>query len=279
MKKFTIFTLILTIIIIVVVSEIIVNEYLPNLEGEDIVNSELNLPKNLDLTKTIQTNVSGLELNNKLGADDGAKTVEPADVQIIDQSVGTSAIQPAGTPLVSIPSKISDLTLSNLTDSNPSGLPDFEDENFIAYSTNVYLRDEQIKSAGFVGAYLESEAYNNSIFKTIFTGDLLDTEINKSVIRTDAELLVKVYILKPGINTGAHEIYELLKMRASEGLDIEINETNQFGSFSFYMNDSRRPDTTFLVARIGGLVYAFSYPKEYHSQVKNLIQLIEWELG
>ena len=89
----------------------------------------------------------------------------------------------------------------------------------------------------------------------------------------------KAYVFKIGYKTEIGEIYNFLKERVNEAVNMYVNETNQFGTNSFYMNDDKRPETAFLTTRIGGLLYAFSYPKEYHSQVKNLIKLIEWDLG
>lgn len=275
MKKFTVFTLILTIIIIVVVSEIIVNEYLPNLTEESTADLDLTLPTSLDLAKTVKTDVVSAGLNNKLGADLGDTNLTDTGEEYTDEYTDEFS------EFLSEPTADSEPTmpLAPAANPNPSGLADFEDENFAAYSTNVYLRDEQIKSAGFVGAYLENEQYDGYLFKSIPTNDLSDTEITKSLIRTADELLAKVYIFKIGIDNDINDVYQLLKMRASEGLNIEINETDDFGNNSFYMNDSRRSNTAFLTTRIGAFIYAFSYPKEYHSQVKNLIQLISWELG
>ena len=61
MQKFTIFTLILTILIIVVVSEIVVNEYLPSLERDETLS--LDLPDSLDVSKGIQTNILGADFD------------------------------------------------------------------------------------------------------------------------------------------------------------------------------------------------------------------------
>ncbi|MEK7126491.1 MAG: hypothetical protein AAB848_00135, partial [Patescibacteria group bacterium] len=73
MKKFTVFTLILTVIVVVVVSEMFVNDYLPTLGGGEDKNSsgenmEVNLPETLDLSKSMETSVLG-DTKNRLGAD------------------------------------------------------------------------------------------------------------------------------------------------------------------------------------------------------------------
>ena len=99
------------------------------------------------------------------------------------------------------------------------------------------------------------------------------------MVRGDDIILAKIYVFKIGYKTNVEEIYKFLKDRIFNAINMELNETNSYGYASFYMNDPKRPDTSFLTVRIGGLLYGFSYPKEYHSQIKNLIKLIEWDLG
>jgi len=275
-----------------VFGEIIVNEYLPNLmsdEGSDGngENLKLTLPTSLDVKKSIATNVLG----NYLGADvenppatpqagtaaglavDGLTFKNPeadGDFLPVDNTADV-------TDLIEV---ISDEPIAKPEITTP-GIKDFEDETFASTSVvsgNVYLRDEQIKSAGFVGGYLEKETFDGLLFKTVPIDNLLDVTIEKTVIRSETALLAKVYIFKVGLNANANEVYELLKLRASQGLGIVINETNEYGVASFYMNDPARPNTAFLTVRISGLIYSFSYPKPYHSQIKNLIKLIEWEM-
>lgn len=295
MKKFTVFTLILTVIVVVVVSEMFVNDYLPSLgSGEDEnssgENMEVNLPETLDLSKSMETSVLGAA-KNRLGADvvsedtigDGASPIDLVE----SAGSGTSDLPDDYLPLLEELSESAGLPESisgPASESAGTSSSDFEDFSFDASkisptSVSIYLRDEQIKSAGFTGAYLENESSaDGKLFKTIQIDDLFDTEVTKTAIRTEETALAKVYIFKTGINTEISEVYELIKLRASGGLNIQVNETDEYGSSSFYMNDQMRNSTAFLVTRLGGFIYAFSYPKEYHSQIKNLIKLIEWEL-
>lgn len=267
MKKFTIFTLLLTIVVIVVVSEIVVNEYLPTLGQGDTADADLEftLPKSLDLSKSIETSVLEGGLTNRLGATTDIVAETTLELPFEENSSEFLPVAPNADESI-------------VSDGEPA-VADFEDQNFETVSANVYLRDEQIKSAGFVGAYIEREVFDDYLFKTIFVGDLYNTEIEKNTIRTNEALLAKVYIFKIGPDSDTDEVYQLFKMRATEGAGIEVNETNEFGVNSFYMNDSTRSNTAFLTVRIGSLIYAFSYPKEYHSQIKNLVQLLEWEFN
>lgn len=295
MKKFTVFTVILTIIIVVVASEILVDEYLPSLDTSEGEGLTFNLPESLDVSSSGQTNVleSDSGLNNRLGGSDSLinATGDITDSEILPSENSESLfnldelgnlpteLQSDELPVIEGASSDFLSTTSAAPDStNPTGLKDFEDASYTAMPANVYLRDEQIKSAGFVGGYIEKEANDGYLYKNIYLEDIQDIEVEKNLIRTEDEMLARVYILKAGLDNNINEVYQLLKIRASESLDVQVNETNEFGLASFFMNDSKRSNTAFLTVRIGTFIYGFSYPKDYHSQVKNLVQLLEWEL-
>lgn len=299
MKKFTIFTIILTIVVVVVLVELMGKDNkVASLASDQASENgmKLTLPTSLDAKKSIATSVLGSDgsdsgdLTNRLGADNTVVLVtDPATTPVIipiqdtnepiDTTENPDFLDPNSfeDPAANVSEKTTIQLPSQTT--NTSGVKDFEDESPVTVSKNVYLRDEQIKSAGFSGAYLESEPLDGRLFKTIDISDLKDVEVTKTDIRSTDEILAKVYVFKIGLAVSANEIYQTLKLKASQGLNISLNETNEFGSSSFFMNDPVRSDTVFLTVRIAGFVYAFSYPKTYHSQIKNLIQLIGWELG
>lgn len=284
MKKFTVFTIILTVIVVIVFSETIARDYLPMLgiggEEAGLSEKELTLPDGLDLSKSIQTDSFG-GLDSRADSDVrlGDSTSLPIFTDIDISKLGDDDFLPVediGSPLAESAPVVK---TTPKDDSIGGGLKDFEDEDFVAPSVSVYLRDEQLKSAGFTSAYLEEQAFDGYLFKNILVNDLHDVEIEKTLIRSKEILFAKVYIFKAGIESDINEVYQLIKLRSSEGLNVDINETDQYGAGSFYMNDPSRSNTAFLVVRVGAVIYAFSYPKEYHAQVKNLIQLIEWEMG
>ena len=257
------------------------------------------LPESLDFSKALETNVLGADATNDstdpeiytLGFD--LQSAEKADMEDIysteyhENSENTQPVSRVAGNINTDPTPIieeDDPLLKNLLNESssvnvvdPAHVSDFEEDNFVALSKSVLLRDEQIKSAGFTNAFLEDEAYDGSLYKTIYTDDLYDVDVKKIVIKTTDTLLAKVYIIKIGANSPLDKVYQVLKVRGSEGLDVEINETNEYGDSSFYINDTRRPNTAFLTVKVGDFIYGFSYPKEYHAQIKNLIQLLMWE--
>ena len=238
-------------------SEIVVNEYLPSLEKEETLS--LDLPDSLDVSKGIQTNILGADFD--MSYSPSISEDDYSDTEVYNEYIAT------------------ELNTNNSINGNSTGLKDFEDENFIPITANVYIRDEQIKSAGFATGYLEKETHNDYLFKNIYIADIFDTDVTKYMVRDTSNILAKVYVYKIGYKSDVDQTYNFVKERISKAVNMTVNETNQFGYASFYMNDPKRPDTSFLTTRIGGLLYSFSYPKEYHSQIKNLIKLIEWDLG
>jgi hypothetical protein len=288
MRKFTIFTVILTVIVVVVLSEIFVNDYLPKFRKDNVdsANMELTLPESLDISDTISANVLGSDVDYTAipRTETGTETEAEANVEAetdpveLDSSYEEVILdvysEEADTDF--LPFSDSGVSDSYISDTEPD-VTDFEDENYASFSTSVLLREDQVRSAGFSNAYLEDETHDGFLYKTVYIDDLYDVDVKKTLIKTDDTLFAKVYVFQVGPLSSVSEVYEVLKVRGAEGLDIEINETNDFGSGSFYMNDKRRAEVVFLTVKIGSYIYGFSYPKEYHPQIKNLITLLDME--
>ncbi len=272
-----------------IAGQIVAKEYFPGLFGDKNDNTDLiyTLPDSLDLDSIGQANVLGAENSsdhNYLGNDvDYSQIMETDTGNLPFTDLNTGDLNTYDLPIEDLSidnSNTTDMAITDvtLTEETPTtDVNDFENEGSSQNYADIYLRKEQIDAAGFVNAYIEKEQSNEMLFKTIFTGDLSDTKVDKNVIRTADSLLAKVYVISTGPSNSITDIFDILKVRASEGLDIEINETNEFGDASFYMNDLRRSNTAFLTVRFGQLIYGFSYPKDYHPQIRNLIALLDME--
>jgi len=160
---------------------------------------------------------------------------------------------------------------------NTNNLPDFEEINTQVIAVNPYLRTEQLRSSGFLTAIIEEEINDEMLYRTVYIGDIDSVIKKRYLLRDDALLYARVYVFSPDAGNSPDIIYNSLKNKASNASNSSINETNQFGKASFYMNDTIRPETAFLTVKFSSLVYSFSYPKVYHKQVVNLITLISFE--
>ena len=254
MQKFTVFTVIFTVLVVVVAAETFVNKYLPSLSDEVAVTDgtdEYPLPNELDVSASIQSNVLG-------AMDVGTEAVEmPAEVSAETPTVSEEEFLP--TDFLETPDGIY------------SDIEDFSNTTTNLAPTNVYLTVDHVTKSGFVGATIVPETFDGFLFKTINIGDLFGIKSEKNSIKNESSSFAKVYVVIPDDPKNAEEIYRVIKTRAAEGLEIEINETNDYGVVSFFMNDSRRPNVAFLTVRINSLIYGFSYPKQYHPQIKALV--------
>lgn len=267
----------MTVVVAVVVAEIVVNDYLPSSEGAVVdVSDEVSfdLPDSLDLQKSMQTSVLGAVGGDLPPLDRG--NAEKVETPVVEKPVEAPAeVGYERVPLGSIQYEAEIPKETNNT--GTSGVKDFEDENYSNFQKNIYIRADQVQSAGFVNAQVEQEEHNGFLFKTVYIDDLYDVEMDKYAVKNSDEMLAKVYVFKVGPMSSVDDVYEILKVRGSEGLEVEINETNEFADGSFYINDSRRLNVAFLTVRIGSLIYSVSFPKEYYSQVSNLIKLLDME--
>ena len=257
MSKFTIFTVLMTIVTVVAVSDVLVNDY--SSENGEVLTG-FNLPEDVnELTENVQTSVLG-----------GFVEEENSNELLPEE-------QPVG-EVEGVSLEESDKQVVNETDSTSNDL-DFEAIEYVdPQELNAYIREDHLRPSGYLDANLLDEDFEGDIFKTISLADIVDADIEQALIRTDDEYLTRVYVIQAGLGSDIQNIYELIKSRAVS-TSTSINETNEFGNSSFYMNDLSRSSTAFLTVRIGRLIYSFSYPKQYHPQVKNLITLLEWEFG
>lgn len=286
MRKFTVFTFVLTVITVVVVAEYVVNEYLPGLKkdsSEQVVSldevplpTEINIPKDVDLSKTMETNIFGSDL----GTEEillGDENILPDALTETDLSFDTLPLDDSALPSLEEDLLIEDTPIVRKNEPSTAGEFDFEDENFNSFSPSVLIREDHVRSAGFSDAVLENEVYDGYLFKSIFVDDLTGVKINKYAIKTTITMFAKVYAFESDALDSSELVFDALKTKISSGLDVTVNQTDEFGDASFYMNDLRRSNVAFLTVRIGDYVYAFSYPKEYHAQIKNLVTLLNLE--
>ena len=72
---------------------------------------------------------------------------------------------------------------------------------------------------------------------------------------------LRVYEFNFSDSIGSQEIYDFLKAKIKDELGVTVNESNQFGLQSFYINFHEPKDQAFLVVKTRSNVYALSYPK------------------
>lgn len=238
MHKLTIFTVILSIVVVVVVAELMFDNVLTAEEGQaDILTSQTVHPS------LVNTDADAAESDVELNAND-IEALLAEDAAEDDVEIDIEAL---------------------LAEDD---LDDVEIE--ILSLENGKLSAEVLRNAGFPNSDLVEAAFDGSIYQTIDVSDL-SLNVEKNYVANKEEVFGAIYTFSVDGRI-QNELYRVLRERAAFGTSVEVNETNTFGDNSFYMNDNRRESTAFLVIRSGSSFYAFAYPKKYHKYFKPLSQ-------
>lgn len=231
MNKFTIFTVILSVVIVVTVAQMLVNNYFGAV---------------LDTHETQANVFSGMD-----PAQPG--TLDMGILPSSDQTLGNPDVMPdIGLPGETFPLS----TVVTPDDFDPTQSvtqQDLEKAGFLGLNLKIVPFDgnlfqvidlSDLKSDRFVQYNIEDSVnVYGVIVAAWFYQDL----------------------------SAAEQYYELIKSRSGKIAGLDVNETNTFGMTSFYVNDAKRVGTAFLVVRIDNRVYAVSYPKASHDFYKQLI--------
>jgi len=278
MKNFTFLSTIIAVIVLIMVGKVVYTDYLANwTKGEDNTNSDYlsffgedaQSAKDDTVMSTLAENLTASVLTNRLVPVPNEDTT----VEVVsDENIVDTGVDPKPTGVDSSTTPLNDIEARD-----EALISDFEDTNFIPSNLNAYIREEQVKAAGFTSAYIEEESPSGYFFKTVFIDDLKDIGLRKFIVRDDSLFFVKVYVFSPDISVNIDDLYNILKSRSASNPGSSINITDQFGKSSFYMNDTTRLNTAFLTVKFNSLIYGFAYPKEYHKQITNLIKLIQLE--
>lgn len=135
-------------------------------------------------------------------------------------------------------------------------------------NTELLIKD---LNPGFI---FEPEVFSGKVFQLLDISEIsLDFSAQGS-LKNNGQMEAVIYELHALDEVMAAELYQLIKRKTIVYSDISINETNNYGDGSFYINHVRKPDEVFLTVRIKNKVYAFAYSKQFHENIIKLISLL-----
>ncbi len=200
MQKFTIFTIIFSLAVILVMAELVINDYL---ESE----------------KNLQTNVI-------------------KEIEGVDEKSDSSNI-------------------------------DEEQANF------KIIDEALLREAGFKDVSFKKVAFSGKIFQLLALPGINNDKVNKLNIFQGQNFAATLYQIALNSSEASDELYDYIRNNLTNKPNLAINETNQFGENSFYINNTNKKKIAFLVVMIGSELYGFEYAHQYHPIIKSLISLLE----
>ena len=214
MSKFSIFTLFLASIVVVIIAELLVNQYVKD-------------PYGTHLQASVLTAGQTQQIDVLKGAAGSQQTALPGSRQIVQKKF-----------------------------------------NAIEFET--------IKAAGFNNnEILQINPFNGVLFDIVDIHDFNSVPvIQNNLLQNNRNRIAVFYQFQAKDGALANEVYQYLKDKSKSLMGATINETNSFGTASFYLNSLTEKANTFLVVKQKENVYALAYLKEYHPLIKQLIPLL-----
>ncbi len=124
--------------------------------------------------------------------------------------------------------------------------------------------------AGFTAPAIKSALFSGLVFQFIPVS-ATEAESFQWNIFDGQNYIGTVYELAYSTDTGSFSSYLDLRDRASQLTEIgTLNEVNLYGDASFYFNHTTKTKTVHMVARYGDRVFAFEYMSTAHEQMKKL---------
>lgn len=249
MNKTSLFSLFLTVIVVVVAAEFLVNDYQD--AGTGGAASVVGDGKQThDWAAEFDTLENGAEGANSYEATDPAPDgeVRPQTINfdLGDFGEGGGAATPSA-----------DVLSANET----------EEKAEITFAL--------LSLAGFQNVTLQRVPFNGILFERIDLRDFRSVPVVlQNVLQNNKNRIAGFAEFHGDSDLLAGEVYLFIKEKAAASLNVGINETNGYGDNSFFINFGDRPDAAFLVVKIRESVYALTYEKGLHAFIESLISYL-----
>lgn len=253
MQKFTIFTIIFSTLVITIIGELVVQDYLQKVY-----------------------NPSSLQAN-ALGAGDIQDYVAPFDAAS-DQTEEQSSVAELTARLQELANNTNpDSTKedsSQETDAD-SVRPNSREELINANSEQPFERIESLLPALQIeGLALSKDSYNQRLFQLIDTSSLDFVSTEYAVLNQNDQAVGSAYEFELRTAVDAENAFDEIRILANSFPSIDTNQTNQFGERSYYINHLVKVGEVFLVIQDQNKIFAFAYKKEFHEKFKTFFGVV-----
>lgn len=247
MHKFTIFTIIFSIMVVLVIADLVINDYW----GKDFADG------------------SQLETSEEAPVDLVIKKEETDEDSEEEDALGEEAFDDA-----SVMNELSE-GAEGTEDGDGVEIPEefrgIDDGEVTVEEPSITL--DLLLASNFQEPRLEEKAYEELIFGFWDMGDALaEFDVYENALFEGTAYVGMLYEIQTQSEVDGFVAYEALRDTGETSDTGEVNETNNYGDASFYFNHNTKTNTVFLVFQKGTMVYAFEYSPSYHSQMKALIE-------
>ncbi len=235
MQKFTVFSIILSLSVVLIIGDILLNDY--GDKQKSFVQPTLNEEENIenlnsdDIRSDFGNDLEGQEFTNEEGQNENLKDsdLNDEDVNLSSESIELKILTP-------------------------------------------YITEDIFGEAGFANPRLKDTIYSGFVFQFlpfkdseafVYQWNLFEEEI----------YIGSVYEIKYSNDTAGFQAYLKLRQAGLDQSALgSVNEANNYGDSSFYFNHVSKTQTVHAVIRRGDTLYAFEYPYKKHEIMKRVFE-------
>lgn len=270
MSKSSLFTLFITVIVVVIVAEVLANDY-----GQD------STLKNELVTNVLGgEEISAEEIFGQVVGDQEPEVlpISAEDGSTIENDINHGNVADTG----SIQFDTSDFSGESTTEiTKPISADSHKtpDDAMLEASdsteTVAQITFGLVNLTGFQNVTLQRVPFNGIMFERVDLRDFKSVNvIQQNLLHDNKAKVAEFYEFQGDSSLLANEVSLLIKDKALSSIEASINETDEFGEGSYYINYGDRPNTAFLVVKVKETVYALTYKKELHSYIESLIKYL-----
>ncbi len=172
----------------------------------------------------------------------------------------------------SVPSDINqpDITLTTVRNDNTNATELPTNVNSAPNTVGI-VTSAVLQNAGLSNAIAEDAKVGKEIFS--LKVDTLKGPLVKRYLRQDDFPLGILY--ESDQSNSYDDLKNAIQSAILNSPVWSMNESNTFGSQSLYVNNTNRPDTTFLLIRFNTVVIGFEYPKTNHPTFLSIFEQLK----
>lgn len=251
MQKFTIFTVIISTIVITVIAELVIQDYLQKLYNPGTA---------LQANTLGQTAYVAPFKNN---------TQEASDSNLDELKQRLQDLAQKNTPDTNTDSDaVTDTAESEL---RPSSRQEILNNNAIIPFERV---ESLLPALQIPDLKIDKQAYNKRLFQLIDTSSINFAAESFGLILSRQDTIGSTYEFSLLTSVDAENAFDEIRILANSFPNIDTNQTNQFGDRSFYINHLVKVGEVFLVVQQENQIFAFAYKKEYHETFKTFFGVL-----
>jgi len=238
MQKFTVFSAILSLSIILVIGDLIFHDYLKKDDAAPVTEEILEELESTDETPTVVEE----ETETSLPAEE--LPVQPTELEEDEEPKDEITNEPV----------------------------DLSSESIELEVLSPLMSEDLFIEAGFFDPTLKDTIYSGYVFQFLPYNDISAFTYQWNLF--DGESYIgSIYEIKYPNETASFQGYLALRQAGSGQTDIgTVNEVNNYKDASFYFNHVTKSQTVHLVIKSGETIYAFEYAHRNHETMKNIFE-------